>query len=88
MPEILENAVYTREEAEKLLKISRTTMMRLLKTGVIRAAKVGGQYRIIGAELLRVVLPESGYETARDIYRKSREVIHHLEDSLHEESSK
>jgi excisionase family DNA binding protein len=53
MPEIKGNQVYTREEAEALLKISQSTMMRLIKKGVIRAAKIGGQYRILGTELLR-----------------------------------
>ena len=82
MPEIKKNQVYTREEAETLLKISRSTMMRLIKKGVIRAAKVGGQYRIVGGELLRVMLPESGYNAAREIYRKSRDSIHQMEQSL------
>ena len=85
MPEIKENTVYTREEAEELLKISRSTMMRLIKKGVIRAAKIGGQYRILGSELLRVLLPDKGYETARKIYLKSKESIHKMEQSLKEE---
>ncbi len=85
MPEIKENQVYTREEAENLLKISRSTMMRLIKKGVIRAAKIGGQYRILGAELLRVMLPEAGYETARKIYHKSKDSIIQMEKSLEEE---
>ena len=85
MSEIKENSVYTREEAEELLKISRSTMMRLIKKGVIRAAKIGGQYRILGSELLRVLLPEKGYETARKIYYKSRDSIHKMEESLNEE---
>lgn len=79
MPEIEKNAVYTREEAEELLKISRSTMMRLIKKGVIRAAKVGGQYRFLGSELLHMFLPEKGYKAARTIYRKSRKTIHQME---------
>lgn len=55
--EILPNAVYTTEEAEKLLKISNSTMKRMLKQGLIRANKVGKQYRILGLELLRLVSP-------------------------------
>lgn len=87
MPEIKKNEVYTREEAEVLLKVSRSTMMRLIKKGVIRAAKIGGQYRILGAELLHVLLPEKGYNQARTIYRKSREVIHQMEKDLHEKEN-
>ena len=56
--EILPNAVYTTDEAEKLLKISNSTMKRMLKSGLIRANKVGKQYRILGLELLRLVSPE------------------------------
>lgn len=55
--EILPNAVYTTEEAERLLKISNSTMKRMLKSGLIKANKVGKQYRILGLELLRLVSP-------------------------------
>lgn len=56
--EILPSAVYTTSEAEKILKISSSTMKRLLKKGLIRANKVGKQYRILGLELLRLVSPQ------------------------------
>ncbi len=55
--EIKNNAVYTTNEARNLLKISESTMKRLLKKGLIKANKVGGQYRILGKELLRLVSP-------------------------------
>jgi excisionase family DNA binding protein len=58
MDEIKENAVYTTEETQKFLKISSSTMMRLIKKGLIRAAKLGGQYRILGKEILRAVSPK------------------------------
>jgi len=51
------NKVYTTTEAQKALKISNSTIKRLLKKGIIRANKIGGQYRIIGKELLRLVSP-------------------------------
>ncbi len=50
--------VYTTNEARSLLKISNSTMKRLLKKGLIRANKVGGQYRVLGKELLRIVSPQ------------------------------
>lgn len=56
--EIRENAVYTTTEAQNLLKISESTVKRLLKHGILRANKVGGQYRILGKEILRVISPE------------------------------
>jgi len=84
MREINVNEVYTREEAEALLKISQSNMVRLIKKGTIRAAKIGGQYRILGAELLRQVLPPEGYETARNFYRNARDKISALEAELEE----
>lgn len=53
------NKVYTTEEARDFLKISSSTIKRLLKKGIIRANKVGGRYRIWGRELLRLVSPEA-----------------------------
>jgi len=58
MPEINSNEVYTTEETQDLLKISKSTIKRLLKQGFIRANKVGGQYRILGKEILRLISPE------------------------------
>ena len=51
--------IYTTTEARNLLKISESTIKRLLKRGIIRANKIGGQYRILGKELLRLVSPEA-----------------------------
>lgn len=69
MPEIKPNEVYTTEEAEKLLKISKSTVKRLLKKGLLRANKIGKQYRILGHELLRLLSPEVD-QTATDLYQK------------------
>jgi excisionase family DNA binding protein len=56
--EVKPNVIYTTEETQKLLKISNSTIKRMLKKGLIRANKVGGQYRIMGKEILRLVSPE------------------------------
>ena len=55
--EIRPNAVYTTEETEKILKISNSTLKRLLKKGLLKANKVGKQYRILGLEILKLVSP-------------------------------
>lgn len=55
--EINGNEVYTTQETQRLLKVSDRTIKRLLKNGLIRANKVGGQYRILGKEILRLVSP-------------------------------
>lgn len=74
MQEIQPNTVYTTNEAEQLLKISSSTMKRLLKRGLIRANKVGGQYRILGHELLRVLSPDMDQKATR-VYQKVKKSI-------------
>lgn len=56
--DIKPNILYTTGETQKILKISSSTIKRLLKKGLLRANKVGGQYRILGKEILRLVSPE------------------------------
>lgn len=56
--EIKPNIIYTTSETEALLKISNSTIKRLLKNGILRANKVGKQYRILGKEILRLISPE------------------------------
>jgi len=65
--EIKENQIYTTEEAQEYLRVSQSTIKRLLKKGILRANKVGGRYKIMGSEILRVVSPK--VETkARHLY--------------------
>ena len=73
--EINENEVYTHEETQVLLKLSASTVSRMIKSGLIRAAKVGKQYRILGKELLRVVSPELE-NTVGKAYNKARNWVH------------
>ncbi len=55
--EIHPNEVYTTNETQELLKISSSTMKRILKKGLIHANKIGGQYRITGKEILKALSP-------------------------------
>lgn len=73
--EIKENQVYTTEETRELLKISSSTMMRLMKKGLIRGAKVGRQYRILGKEILRVISPKLEDKVGK-AYNKARNWVH------------
>jgi len=73
--EIQENAVYTLEETQQILKVSSSTMQRLIKKGLIRAAKVGKQYRIMGKEILRVVSPKLEDNVGK-AYNKARNWVH------------
>lgn len=67
--------VYTTLEAQKLLKVSDSTMKRLLKKGLIKANKVGGQYRILGKELLRVVSPDLEKEAVKSYLGLKKKVV-------------
>ena len=57
--EIKPQEVYTTEQAQDYLKVSKSTMKRFLKNGTIRANKVGKRYKILGRELLRLVSPKA-----------------------------
>ncbi len=72
--EIKPNAIYTTEETEKALRISNSTLKRLLKKGLIRANKIGGRYRILGREILRLVSPEVE-ETVATSYRNIKQGV-------------
>ena len=76
MPEINPNEVYTTQETQELLKISNSTIKRMLKSGLLRANKIGKQYRIMGHEILRIVSPkleEKVVDTYQKIKIKARE---------------
>lgn len=73
--EIKENAVYTTSEAQSLLKVSESTIKRLLKKGILRANKVGGQYRILGKELLRLISPELEKESIKAYLKVKKRAV-------------
>lgn len=73
------NGVYTPKETSELLKVSMSTIKRLLKKGAIRANKVGGQYRILGHEIFRLVSPALD-QKATNVYQKIKHKAHDLLD--------
>lgn len=76
--EIKSNKIYTPKEARNFLKISESTMKRMLRDGIIRAYKVSGQYRIWGDEILRLVSPKFEskiYKVYKDIREKTKRTI-------------
>lgn len=78
MAEIKPNEVYTTEEAQSFLKVSNSTIKRFLKRGIIKAYKVGGQYRIWGSEILILVSPKvesKVYKAYKKVKDKTRETI-------------
>ena len=73
--QIEEDVIYTPKETQKYLKLSQSTMTRMIKKGLIRAAKVGKQYRILGKEILRVISPVLEDKVGK-VYGKAREWAH------------
>jgi len=73
--EIKEHEVYTPEEAQAILKVSSSTVTRMIKKGLIRSARVGKQYRIMGKELLRVLSPKLEDQVGK-AYNKARNWLH------------
>ena len=73
--EIKENAVYTTEETQELLKVSNSTIKRMLKNGLIKANKVGGQYRIMGKEILRLVSPKVEQKAIKSYLKLKGKVV-------------
>lgn len=67
--------VYTLDETRKILKVSQSTILRLIKKGLIRSAKVGKQYRILGKELLRLLSPQMEDRVGK-AYNKARNWLH------------
>lgn len=73
--EIKANAIYTTSETQELLKISPSTIKRMLKKGLIRANKVGGQYRILGKEILRLVSPAVEKKAIKSYLKLKQRVV-------------
>ena len=76
--EIRPNAVYTTEETREVLRISESTIKRMLKKGLIRANKVGGQYRILGKEILRVLSPDLEKEAVKSYLTLKKKVVNKI----------
>lgn len=78
MEKIKPDKIYTTKETRNFLKISESTIKRWLKKGIIRANKIGGRYRILGAEILRLISPEiekKTYSLYKKIRNKTKETI-------------
>jgi len=78
MKQIKPNEVYNSKEVRGFLKISESTIKRWLKHGIIRANKIGGRYKILGSELLRLISPKTETKSIklyRRIKNKTKQVI-------------
>jgi len=68
------NEIYTTQETQDILKISNSTMKRLLKKGLIKANKIGGQYRILGKEILKALSPTVERRAVRTYQKLKRKL--------------
>jgi excisionase family DNA binding protein len=68
------NEIYTTRETQDILKISNSTMKRLLKNGLIKANKIGGQYRILGKEILKSVSPTVERQAVQTYQKLKRKI--------------
>ena len=73
--EVIPHGIYTTNEAQSILRISESTIKRLLKRGLLRANKVGGQYRILGKEILRLVSPDLERGAVRTYLNAKKKVV-------------
>lgn len=76
--EIKPGKIYTPKETRSFLKISESTMKRMIKGGIVKAYKVSGQHRIWGDEILRLVSPnlESRvFQAYKKIKKRTKEAI-------------
>ena len=62
MTEINPKELYTTKETQDFLKVSPSTMKRMIKNGIIEAHRVGGVWRIWGDDILLLVSPKLGEE--------------------------
>ena len=74
MSEIKPREVYTTKEVQSFLKISESTMKRMIKNGIIKAYRVGGVYRIWGDEILKHLSPKTG-EKVYNVYHGVKEKV-------------
>lgn len=76
--EIKPKEIYTPKEVRSFLKVSESTMKRMLRDGIIKAYKISGQHRIWGHEVLKLLSPEVGskiYRAYKNIREKTKNVI-------------
>lgn len=76
--EIKPYSVYTTDEAQQLLKVSKSTMKRFLKNGLIKANKLGRQYRILGKEMLRLVSPQAEARAIGSYLKLKQKVVNKI----------
>jgi excisionase family DNA binding protein len=71
--EIRPNAVYTLPEVCGILRISDATARRYLKSGRLRASRVGRAYRVLGSQLLEALGQAPAAPEITELPRRGRQ---------------
>jgi len=53
--QVIANEIYTLKEAEEILQLSRSIILRLIKKNQLKTVKIGRQHRILGQGILKLV---------------------------------
>ena len=51
--------IYTPQEIAEVLKVSTATLSRAIRDGKLKALRVGGQWRIVGTDLVKYLNVET-----------------------------
>ena len=70
---------YTPEEVAALLRVSPQNVQSLLETGVARSVRIGGNYRVLGRDLLH--LPDASESPTRTLLYASQPVFNKVWDN-------
>lgn len=65
---MVSDEVLTPEEAAELLKVSKKTILRLVRSGAVPGSKVGHSWRFRRSELLAHLKPTGGEQNIGDVY--------------------
>ncbi len=77
---IQSDEIYSTKEVQDYLKISKSTIKRYLKKGIIKAKKVGGRYKILGKEILKLVSPDTEEKVKRKYLKLRTKVKEKIKD--------
>ena len=59
MANINGDEIYRTSEVARILKVSRVTLSRAIQSGKLKAFRVGGQWRLLGSEVVRYIQTET-----------------------------
>ena len=89
--EIRPNIYYTTEEVAAALRVSQQNIQELLETGLARGIKIGGNWRVLGRDLLQLPRADeiADAELTRSLMLLSQPAFHRIwendEDAVYDD---